>query len=711
MKLFDIDWQDFIQRLGVWQQLSLAARRALAGLRPDHGLPVAALEGHVRLLAEADFIELHSAGRLVRLAKTCYPFGRAIRAMVRHDLLSGASDESLLVYLRDHFTSEELRSLSSHLHYGYESEHFLVPEVRSVSWVERFLAEPVQKQGPPVRRTELPGWLRAPGQACQPAPDPEVTKRLVRHLMELPGPVPFAELQGRWPDLPPSSLGAAIRQGIEQLVFFPAMREKDMTPMLSLWPAIHVYLHRPRPHVPKPIEPQDAFHGAFLVEDMTTALVAAAAQPLRLRGNDSALFAKAQRDLEASLMSVPDWILRAVIGPDGLRIAMALDWLRALGFARRVGIPGEDLRLQSTRKGSAWLAQDAKGRLKAVLDHFRASRNESARPMLVVRDEDEDDPEIYDEYPRALDFFPFAIRTSRGERHEAELCRAVAAAMETVPRETFVPLVEFLDWHVREANPLPKLFGGSDRPTVCLNWSDRPATVEEIEQLWGQSLLTVLLMRLVPLGGARLGVIDAAGNMCFALTGAGRYLLGLDEDFDYGLEHDAAAQLVVQPNFDVVFLSPSPLGEAAVARFAERKGRGVGALFAITKKSILSAAGSGMTGAQVLDSLRQLSAKPVPANVEREITGWFDQCRRIMVRSALLVHCPDADTAARVVAAAPEHAVLLTETAVELSDPHEKSDLLRKLRSLGIFAENDASRGEQRRAGSRGTGRRRTRSR
>jgi hypothetical protein len=75
-----------------------------------------------------------------------------------------------------------------------------------------------------------------------------------------------------------------------------------------------------------------------------------------------------------------------------------------------------------------------------------------------------------------------------------------------------------------------------------------------------------------------------------------------------------------RPCVKVGFLAPSPLSEAALARFAERKARGVGALFTITKKSILAAAGSGMKAPQVLETLQRVSAKPVPANVARAKT-------------------------------------------------------------------------------------------
>ena len=155
----------------------------------------------------------------------------------------------------------------------------------------------------------MPGWLKLHDPKDEPVVDPNVAKQLVRHLMELPVSVAFAELPNRWPDVPTSALGAAILIGIEQLVLFPTMRQKDMTPMLGLWPTICQRLHRPKPNPPRPMKPETVFHGAFLVEDMTTVLVAATAQPLRLRGNDAALFAKAEREIEANLMSVPPWVL------------------------------------------------------------------------------------------------------------------------------------------------------------------------------------------------------------------------------------------------------------------------------------------------------------------------------------------------------------------------------------------------------------------
>ena len=75
---------------------------------------------------------------------------------------------------------------------------------------------------------------------------------------------------------------------------------------------------------------------------------------------------------------------------------------------------------------------------------------------------------------------------------------------------------------------------------------------------------------------------------------------------------------MVQPNFDVVFLAPSPATEVVISRFAERKGRRVGVLFQITKQSIFIAASAGLAAKQAIESLRRVCANELPANVERE---------------------------------------------------------------------------------------------
>ncbi len=87
----------------------------------------------------------------------------------------------------------------------------------------------------------------------------------------------------------------------------------------------------------------------------------------------------------------------------------------------------------------------------------------------------------------------------------------------------------------------------------------------------------------------------------------------------------------------------------------------------------------------MFETLRQCCSAELPPNVQREISGWFAQCRLASLRPTVLIRCPDADTAARVLEAAGNKAIRITDTTLELLDRKAQSPLLRKLREIGIF--------------------------
>jgi hypothetical protein len=149
------------------------------------------------------------------------------------------------------------------------------------------------------------------------------------------------------------------------------------------------------------------------------------------------------------------------------------------------------------------------------------------------------------------------------------------------------------------------------------------ATEEALEELW-KSFLGIFLGRcILSLGGAEAGVTQD-GRPGFRMTDTGRLLLGMPRD---GLpepdDDDAGAELIVQPNYEVVFLSPSPGAEAELGRFCERVGREVGVLFRITRQSVQRAAAAGLDAERVLATLKAGSKSPVPPNVMHEIRGWM----------------------------------------------------------------------------------------
>jgi hypothetical protein len=340
-----------------------------------------------------------------------------------------------------------------------------------------------------------------------------------------------------------------------------------------------------------------------------------------------------------------------------------------------------------------WLSLNSRERLRKLLDLYRLAPDGKPGAASREMDADDDDDRVnggYDYYEREQAFGPhWPGGPGRAKTDRTRHGRAVTGNFSDLRNGGFVPLQDFLDHRARTANPFLALQReGGSRAAVALpsRFWHRQMSSDDMEALWAETLWSILAHVLTPLGGAAWALAGEKDSVPhFALTGAGLYLLGLADDFEFS-EAAAAGGLVVQPNFEIVFLSAAPALEAACARFAERCGRtrSVGTLFRITKKSVFDAASTGGTAEAVIGTLAGACSKPLPANVEREIRGWFGQCRLVGARPALLIECPDAETADRVLACGLP-SVRITATVLELHGEANRTQLAKRLRAQGIF--------------------------
>ena len=166
------------------------------------------------------------------------------------------------------------------------------------------------------------------------------------------------------------------------------------------------------------------------------------------------------------------------------------------------------------------------------------------------------------------------------------------------------------------------------------------------------------------------------------LSPAGSYFVGAAADFDLTDEHPG--RILVQPNFDVVFLSPSSRAEMEISRFSERKGRGVGCL--LGSQSLHPDGRCGWLHAQARTGY---SAGALHYRTTRE-HGAQDHCMVPAIspdqfRETTLIHCPDAETA-RILAVAGRKAVKLNDTILEWTEGKVPASLVKKLREMGIFS-------------------------
>ncbi len=345
MKVFEIDWRDFFGRLEAWGRLSVPARRAFAKMVPSQTRLLLAFHGDQDLLLESGFINLERGGKKVRIHEDCRGFAALIRFMTESNLLANPDQAALHKYLRYQFERDERGDLLESAGLKYWQDDELEPLVASVGWLETFLAASEKDLQPKKRRRDeweyrrVPAWLSfrrpEPPKAApeRPAVPLQTMQDVVRQFLAWPAAVPLSDLPARLPHLTPQMLAGAMATGAERLLLFPGMRPEDMTPMIGLWPAITRRVHRPKARAPRPVQPETAFDGAFLMEDMTMLLVAASAQPIRLRRNDRKIFAKAEQEMAAGLMAVPEWLGKACKLTPSVRIANAAQWLHEVEAA------------------------------------------------------------------------------------------------------------------------------------------------------------------------------------------------------------------------------------------------------------------------------------------------------------------------------------------------------------------------------------------
>lgn len=664
MKLLQIDWQIFLQGLEHYRGLPYGARRAFVEKVPPSQPVTSSMLGEwlERLLASG-LVVAAPQGKSLRTDSQFQGFSRALRAFHRSRIFQAPSRESFQVFVSENLEGPEIASFSGpgreyYYYRDYAAVQAVYSRVCSAEWLKGFLA------------AENSTWeiqYQAAGSIpyFSSAPVLRAAQALIRALIPGAAPVPMAQIPGMCPDVRPELLAPVIQAGLRYLLIFPCLLNEGLEPALGLWPTAAKKLSSEIPRPPEPVTVSQPFHSPFLVDDMTAILSACAVAPPRTRVSDFRIFESDQRALVASLGTLPEWVEQEFRVLPEQRIAAALDFLRHGEFLAECGRGERETRMEVTEEGSHWLGLSEKDRLKWVLDQLRGQTKEQ---------------QGYPSYDVGL--LPRLANSQYG-RHLKVIGPALAAAFAQLPGDVFLRRSEFLAYQKEAPNPLSVIVRAE--PFFSITLAGRAVThpsVDELEEAWVELLSAFLRLRLLPLGGVRAG-IDGRRAMCFAIDDAGRYLLGAVDDFHLAVE--SSGGIVLQPNCDIVFLAPSARAEAEISRFCERLGRRIGTLFKVTKKSILEAAASGLTAKRVLATLHEYCGAELPGNVEREIMGWFGQYRAVKIVRATLIHCPDRDTATRVMAVSGSRATRLTDTIIEWHEEKPAPALLKKLREMGIF--------------------------
>lgn len=675
MKLLGVDWHAVFDVLPKWEALSVEQRRMLIDRRvADHGTRNA----DDRLIDDGWLQRVGSrSGPRFRVPRPRWfwlkLFRELSRAMPLPDEAESGRDAgaaTLEHYLLQHYTAPEIDRIARRgpgvTRYG------LARDMRRLDWWRQFLdwnGEAPASVFDPQRR-----WHEAPPSVVATA------RELIEAVVVHGGPVALIDLLEAAGD---SSERDALAAGLdfafrEALLLIAA--DSAMMPFVCIWPPVLPRLQRGRATSPR----EGTFRGdellsrPFLIEDISTVLLEAIAEPPRLKSGTYHLFVRNLRSIGSALSALPGWI-----SPDlaplsrERRAARAAHFAICLRMAAARGSSGTGRALVVTDNGRRWLTRPAKERLQQILDRLREDA------VLVSGDSTGFVDPWYAVDPDAvpLDFVPyveglgwFFTSPSRG----------VVDAFRTVGQESVVDLHAFVHFHAEERNHL--LQHGQVITYEQILDSERR---EEAERIWGSTLLTFFHERLLPLGGVALGPLTE-GDAGFRMTDIGRYLLGEADDFDLDGPADTG-DVIVQPNFEIVFLSPSPIDQVRARAFAAPTAalqgpKSVGTLFTIDRGSVQRAVTGGQEAEQVVAAAGELSKQPLPANVTRQIRDWAAEVRWIDIHPAVVVDCGDPDTAARVLAAVGKRGRLLSENVVELVQGTDLTPAMRrKLVSRGVF--------------------------
>ncbi len=647
---------EFLSILPVYDSLPSAARRELLGIqKPGQTVAVADFVDRLALIESGFLLKPNERGRS-SLPADRLAFIRTLRTF-NEPALWKPSLETFVHYVDAHLEAAERERLRDCAVNHSERNWILYRKVTSSDWIDAFLRARNENWERPYLLPDSPALLS----------DPEIlrtTQVLIRWLLDRSGGrAPLREVAAMKDR---ERFSSALFAGLRYALLFVGL-DQNLEPWVGIWPSVADLAQDSKLPAPASVVPSETYDSAsMLMDDITTVLIACANEPFRLKANDSSLFAKTSRDLSLSLRPLPNWAEKVFKIMPEARVDVAITYCRTFGLVETRGHSQATVHVSG--HGRQWLGLNASSRLRVLVDGVLN------RPQTV---------------PEFSDFEGAEIGAMAGHFHFTTKMKvpdtdaAFMRVFRALKGDGFFPLATIQKHNRTNGNPLLEVFQ-SDKNAVF--WSSsaylhRP-DAEILQKVWTDAIFSCVQSRLFPLGAVRLGYGN--GELSISMTPVGRYYLGQTNEWMWA--ESSAADILVQPNFEVIFLGESPVAEAEIGRFAERRGRQMGALFQITKKSVFAAAAAGMTADQMLATLTSLCSREIPGNVQHEMQGWFRQCRPVAFTTATLIRCPDRETALKIIAFAKGSAVALSDTVLEYNDPgKQRPALIKKLKEVGVI--------------------------
>lgn len=452
----------------------------------------------------------------------------------------------------------------------------------------------------------------------------------------------LSEVLAKLPDKRCASL--ILRWTTQTFALIPGFCTRRKLPTLGR-PAVAYALRKRTPPVRPASQPRPSSGAmtATLVDDITAVISEIALQAVRYRQDWVWRVADAKRVCERLHSS------QEVVGTSTSdRLGLAFDGCQLLSLTRQAAN-----KIQASENGLAWLRRSAGERQHHLLERIR--RYLCSAPDATTREDD-----------LAAQMLHRATGHHRYMFDHLSLWSQLATAWREIGDDVWL------------------------RSAALAWWQRHPPQGSGLhaEASWAELVASALDGMAMPLG--IIAVAGTDGGRTIRLTPAGRWALGLDAAWTPPIETALAKPVIVQADHSIVFLAPDASLEVAIGAFADRLpgAHGAGTLFTLSKLACRRAAITGLDAAFVVKVLSQASAKPLPANVVRELDGWFGRLRRAVMIPALLITTADEATATTLVALLG--AVRLGPQAVSMPPNTRPGELERRLAKEGILLDTSA---------------------
>ncbi len=508
----------------------------------------------------------------------------------------------------------------------------------------------------------------------------ELLELLVDHGL----PLPLAKLL-EWCEFDPNKQSALIGKALRALSqHMLVVIDYDLEAeglRIGLWPGMPRKLQSGNNAAPLPAatsEPVETFTAPLLANDLAIIIAEAVAAPIKLKANRSGdMYAADARRIAKHLEPVPAWAdqegrFSSVNRP---KIAASFALLTDHLEYTAAGI------IKATAAGIDFLKAGPREQQKRVIEALR--RRGMERGYAV-------------QWDFVANYGEF--RTDRDSEHFVNAAQAMVDAWAQIPDNTWVEINTCIEHILEQHNPVERTVG---QGRVCYHFVPSFFGYFTLQAIYGEDIgdharpwvERFLHSRLFPLGGVEIGR-TTDNKQLIRITPIGRYILDKTSTYPE-IESAAAGRVILQPNYEIVFLGPNLLARATLAPFCEdiAPGKTTGILYRITKSSVqrhLHEAKPENGAESILTALRETCGDALPANVQSEIQSWAAARREYTQRDVIAIGLPDRTTTLLAHGILKNSSTLVNDTTLLLDRPPTTAEK-KKLEKVGIFPGSDAT--------------------